>query len=42
MTCAVVALANGHPEAGILTAEITGADIRPVGKRSLVILKALP
>ncbi len=40
--CAMTALAVAVPETGLVTHELAGGDIRPVGKRPLVILEALP
>ena len=42
LTCAVTAMAVAFPETGLITHEIPGGEIRPVGKRSLVILGGLP
>ncbi len=39
---ALTALAYGVPQSGLVTTEFDGAPIRPVGKRSLVILTGLP
>jgi predicted nuclease with RNAse H fold len=42
LICAVTALAYCFPETGVLVHEIEGGEIRPVGKRPVVILSALP
>lgn len=42
VVCAVTALARAFPDCGLLTEEMPGASIRPVGRRSLVVLTALP
>jgi len=42
LICAVTALGAVAPESGLVVHELAGGDIRPVGKRALAILKALP
>jgi hypothetical protein len=42
LVAAVSVLAVTHDETGILTRTLDGGEIRPVGKRQLVILDALP
>jgi predicted nuclease with RNAse H fold len=42
LVCAMVALGVGVPECGLVMQELAGGDIRPVGKRSLMILSAFP
>lgn len=42
LVCSVVALAKIAPATGLITREWVGGDIRPVGKRSIVLLTALP
>ncbi len=42
LICAVTALGTVHPESGLVIRELTGDIIRPVGKRSLHIIDALP
>lgn len=42
MVCAVTALGKAEPDSGLVLAEWAGGEIRPVGKRPLVILRALP
>ena len=42
LVCALVALAVTAPEAGLVTQELAGGDIRPLGARKVVLLEALP
>ena len=42
LICAVTALGAVAPESGLVVHELEGGEIRPVGKRALAILKALP
>lgn len=42
LVCALTALGCGAPESGLVTRELPSDDIRPVGKRSLLIIDALP
>ncbi len=42
LICALTALGACAPETGLVVHELEGGDIRPVGKRSLALLKALP
>lgn len=42
LVCALVALAKHEPDSGLLIGEWMGGDIRPVGRRQVAILRALP
>lgn len=42
LVSALVALANAHPECGLVAKNWPGGEIRPVGKRSLSLLYGLP
>ena len=42
LVAALVALGLGIPDAGVVVQELEGGDIRPVGRRPLALLRALP
>ncbi len=42
LICAIVALANAHPETGLIVQSFTGGDIRPVGQREVSLLYGIP
>lgn len=42
LVCAMVALGCAIPEAGLVMQEFAGGDVRPVGKRAVMILSAFP
>lgn len=42
LVCALTALGCAHPESGLVIREFPGEEIRPVGKRSLCVVDALP
>ena len=42
MVCGVTALAAKFPESGLISQTLSGGEIRPVGKREIKILTALP
>lgn len=42
LVCAIVALAVGVESTGLVSRELEGAEIRPVGTRPVVLLEALP
>jgi hypothetical protein len=42
MVAAVTALAIAVPDAGLVVHELAGGDVRPVGKRPVALLEALP
>jgi predicted nuclease with RNAse H fold len=42
LICALTALGAVAPESGLVVHELEGGEIRPVGKRQLAVLKALP
>ncbi|MCB0063664.1 MAG: DUF429 domain-containing protein [Caldilineaceae bacterium] len=42
LVCATTALAVAFPQCGLITREMSGGDIRPVGRRSVILLEALP
>jgi hypothetical protein len=42
LVCALTSLGVAAPDSGIVTHELQGGDLRPVGKRPVVVLEALP
>jgi hypothetical protein len=42
LVCAFTALGVAAPDSGIVINELQGGDLRPVGKRPVVVLEALP
>ncbi len=42
LAAALAALGHCHPESGLLVRELSGEEIRPVGRRTLLVLDALP
>lgn len=42
LVCALAALGHSHPESGLVTVSFEGAEIRPVGRRELILLAGLP
>ncbi len=42
LVCAVVALGVAAPDSGLVTHELPGGEIRPLGARPIVLLEALP
>ncbi|MEE8409767.1 MAG: hypothetical protein V3T05_09195 [Myxococcota bacterium] len=42
LVCAITALGAASAESGLVVAQLPGGDIRPIGKRPVVVLQALP
>ena len=42
LVCGITGIGAGFPESGLVTHQLPGGNIRPVGKRSIVMLDALP